>query len=99
MSLKREVVRDVQPIGERAWFQCDGCAVKGPVSELKYPQGMSENPDPFPRAQRVPGWVTVLENPVSMYSEIRRWADLCPRCLDFRVDRALEMGALPEGGR
>lgn len=82
MTLRNEAVMDTTRVGTRTWRQCDGCGAK---------EGLIESANPYDRdVLGPPRWAHILlmgdKAGLSVFA-----ADLCPKCLSFRVDSAIDM--------
>lgn len=99
MSVKREEVRELLPVGERVWVQCDGCGKKSEVSqrgldddEIRRPR---TKPNPF-RMNPPLGWITVVTPYDVVNDKPGEAAHACERCKDMPASRLLEMAGIEE---
>lgn len=96
MSVKREEVRELLPVGWRVWVQCDGCGKKSATGNMRVldPTQPQRDEDRFRSIGPPEGWL-VISTPYNPIIDVRgEHAHACERCKDMPASRLLEMAGI-----
>lgn len=94
MSVKREEVRELLPIGERVWCQCDGCGQKSASGNRRYET--NETNAQYVTVHPPRGWL-IISTPYDTFNDVAsKHAHACERCKEMPASRLLEMAGIKE---